>query len=184
MLSNALMENNRVLQGALYDKDFENYKEKFNIFKYLKKGDKIGKYNNGEYYTVEPGYTQQLWRWYYNENRTNTLSYLDSDFSSFAKLLDKVSLSNNICSKISYSNICLRLINFIDEIMPGLYNLKQTYLDTKELVAKIDSIILILLDFKEKRRKQNEEEKEKKKRKQVLVHSFDDLDLSYLNTVV
>ena len=184
MLSTALMESNRVLQGALYDKDFENYKQKFNIFKDLKKGEKIGKYKNGEYYTVAIGYTQQLWRWYYNENRMNTLNYLDSDFSNFAKLLDKVSLSNNCNSKISYTNICLKLISFIDEIMPGLYNLKQTYLHTKNLVAKIDSIILILLDFKEKIRKEREIKKKKKKRKEMLVHSFDDLDLNYLNTVV
>ena len=96
MLSNALIESNRVLQGAIYNKDVEFYKNKFNIFKELKKGEKIGKYKNGSYYTVSPGYTQQLWRWYYNENRTNTLTYLDEDFTEFAKLLDKITLSNNI----------------------------------------------------------------------------------------
>ena len=36
----------------------------------------------------------------------------------------------------------------IDEIMPGLYSLKKTYPDTKEMIAKVDSIILTLIDFK------------------------------------
>ena len=39
---------------------------------------------------------------------------------------------------------------FIDEITPGLYSLKKTYPDTKEMVAKVDSIILCLCDFKDK----------------------------------
>ncbi len=162
MLSNALAESNRVLQGAIYNKDIEFYKNKFSIFKDLKKCYKIGKYKNGEYYSVEPGYTQQLWRWYYNESRTNTLFYLDRDFTEFAKLLDKISLSNTCNTQISYSNICLKVIALIDEIMPGLYNLKQTYSNTVNLVAKIDSIILILLDFKEKVRNQKKKSKKKK----------------------
>ena len=185
MLSNALLESNRVLQGAIYNKDVEEYEKKFSLFKNLQKGEKIGKYNNGEYYVVQPGYTQLFWRWYYNENRMNTLSYLDTDFADFSKLLDNISLSNKyITTNISYSNICLKVINFIDQITPGLYNLKQTYSGTSILVKKIDSIILKLIQFKETVRNNEKKKKEKKKKKAVLVHSFDDLDLNYLNTVV
>ena len=36
--------------------------------------------------------------------------------------------------------------------MPGLYNLKKTYPTEVELVAKIDSIIVTLIDFKDKTR--------------------------------
>jgi hypothetical protein len=183
MFSNALMESNRVLQGAIYNKEVEIHKKKFEIFITLQKDEKIGKYKNGEYYIVQPGYTQQLWRWYYNENRSKTLKYLDEDFTKFAQLLDKICLSNTyINTNISYTNICLKVIVFVDKIMPGLYNLKQTYLDTVGLVSKIDSIILILLDFKEKIRK--EKRKKKSKEKGTLVHSFDDLDLNYLSTIV
>jgi hypothetical protein len=39
---------------------------------------------------------------------------------------------------------------FIDEIMPGLYSLKKTYPECKEMIAKVDSIILCLCDFKDK----------------------------------
>jgi hypothetical protein len=44
------------------------------------------------------------------------------------------------------------LTKFVDNIMPGLYNLKKTYPTEKELVAKIDSIIVTLIDFKDKTR--------------------------------
>ena len=39
---------------------------------------------------------------------------------------------------------------FVDEILPGLYSLKKTYPETIEIVAKVDSIILTLIDFKDK----------------------------------
>ena len=39
---------------------------------------------------------------------------------------------------------------FIDDILPGLYSLKNTYPCTKEIIAKVDSIILTLIDFKNK----------------------------------
>ena len=39
---------------------------------------------------------------------------------------------------------------FIDSILPGLYSLKKTYPGTKEIIAKVDSIILTLIDFKDK----------------------------------
>jgi len=48
MLSNALLESNRVLQGAIYNKDVDMFEKKFSIFKDLKVGEKIGKYKNGE----------------------------------------------------------------------------------------------------------------------------------------
>jgi hypothetical protein len=180
MLSNALLESNRVLQGAIYNKDVDMFEKKFSIFKDLKVGEKIGKYKNGEYYTVSTGWFQQGWRWYYNENRANTLNYLDKEFGKFTDLLDKISIANSYGnSKISYSNICLRVVSFIDVITPFLFNLKKTYLDTRILVDKIDSIILELINFKEKIRNSKV-----KKKKNVLVHSFDDLDLNYLSTIV
>ena len=43
-----------------------------------------------------------------------------------------------------------RKSEFIDSILPGLYSLKKTYPETKEMIAKVDSIILTLIDFKDK----------------------------------
>ena len=46
-----------------------------------------------------------------------------------------------------------RITEFIDSIMPGLYNLKKTYPQKSNIVAKIDSIIVTLIDFKDSTRR-------------------------------
>ena len=50
----------------------------------------------------------------------------------------------------NYVKITIDTRKFINEILPGLNNLKKTYKDCVEMVAKVDSIILTLLDFKER----------------------------------
>ena len=50
----------------------------------------------------------------------------------------------------NYVKITKDTRDFINKILPGLNNLKKTYNDCVEMVAKVDSIILTLLDFKEK----------------------------------
>ena len=50
----------------------------------------------------------------------------------------------------AYEKLTHDTIDFINRIILGLYNLKKTYDDYNQLVCKIDSIILILIDFKDK----------------------------------
>lgn len=130
------------------NKEIKKFMMKLNILKNIKIGDKIGKYKTGDYYIVEAGYTQRFWRLWYSENRENTWSYLDTDFNEFVKYLDRLLLKINL--NRFYKKCILNLLTFINDIIQGLYNLKQTYADTKKMVSKVDSIILILLDFKEK----------------------------------
>ena len=86
----------------------------------------------------------------------NSIKILSSNFVSRTYFLAsiKVALLSTLRS-IEFSNVAI-LINdltkFIDNIMPGLYNLKKTYPTEVELVAKIDSIIVTLIDFKDKTR--------------------------------
>jgi hypothetical protein len=130
---------------------FNEQKNKLKIFLNLEEKCKIGKYNSGEYYIVYPNMLQQYWRWLYNENRNNTFDYLDEDFTKFCKILD--SLSNELQHNNHYNTILIIVndaVKFIDDILPGLYSLKQTYSDTPKLIAKVDSIILVLIDFKDK----------------------------------
>ena len=71
-------------------------------------------------------------------------------FTEFTKLLD-------LCkSALEYNNNDFKLVNvnnnlekFIDSIIPGLDNLKKTYSDDKKIVAKITSVILTFIDYKE-----------------------------------
>lgn len=124
-------------------------KSKLGVFKNIQENCKIGKYNNEDYYIVQPGYLQKFWRYWYSEDRNKTWEYLDSDFTIFARLLDQITykLSNNDFN--TYKKYAVEIVSFIDDILPGLYNLKQTYKETVKIVAKVDSIILTLIDFKE-----------------------------------
>ena len=64
------------------------------------------------------------------------MKFLDTFIDFYSKNNDNlIFLKNNICI-------------FIDDIIQGLYNLKQTYTGFKEMESKIDSIILTMLDFK------------------------------------
>ena len=170
-------------------KEFEVYKDDLSIFTELKVGEKLGKEkitnekitnekvtsenkdnkedsNNLEilekkYYKQEPYSGMWITRWWYSEGREKTVAYLDEDFTKFMKYLDKI-LSNIDCDP---TGLYVRLVNeirdFINLIIQGLYNLKKTYPEFVKMVAKVDSIILTLLDFKEKtdsyleRKKQN-----------------------------
>lgn len=134
--------------------EFNEIKIKFKIFEYLKEYEKIGKSENENeqetYYIFENRFTQYLERWWYNENREKTFQYLDTDFIYFMGFLDRVLDYLNRDLYGIYLKLSKDVAYFIDQIIPGLYNLKQTYKDEQKIVAKVDSIILTFLDFKEK----------------------------------
>lgn len=166
--------------------EFEIYKKELAIFTELKVGEKLGKevvinekissetdidlnenvketdkIEKKIYYKQEPYTGMWISRWWYSEGREKTIEYLDEDFTKFMKYLDKI-LSNIDCDPTGLYVILVNNIReFINLIIQGLYNLKKTYPEFVKMVAKVDSIILTLLDFKEKtdgyleRKKQN-----------------------------
>jgi len=79
-----------------------------------------------------------------------TSKQLDKNFLKFMIYLDRIIDNLNT----DQSGVFVLLVNnireFINSIIPGLYNLKRTYSEYVKMVAKVDSIILTLLDFKEK----------------------------------
>ena len=84
------------------------------------------------------------------EGRQKTIDYLEEDFSNFMRFLDDLLKNLEVDPFCQYAKMAKDVRKFIDEITPGLYSLKKTYPDTKEMVAKVDSIILCLCDFKDK----------------------------------
>ena len=133
--------------------DFKNNKVTLNIFKELKVGEKLGKQEkNGkkEYYKVIQYAGMFISRWYYGEGRMRTIEYLDNDFSIFMQYLDELIKHLEIDPFCFYVNLSKDTKTFVDEILPGLYSLKKTYPECKKMVAKVDSIILTLIDFKDK----------------------------------
>ena len=103
-----------------------------------------------KYYKQIPYSGLWLSRWWYSEGRDKTIEYLDEDFLKFMNYLDRIIDNLNT----DQSGVFVLLVNnireFINSIIPGLYNLKRTYSEYVKMVAKVDSIILTLLDFKEK----------------------------------
>lgn len=131
-------------------KKTEKQMEKFNYFKKhlgiittINVGDKLGKYNN-TYYIDGAGITQKARRWWYSQDRKKTFNNLNKDFVEFTDYLDNI-LSETYNNKKIIDDIVL----FINDLMVGLYNLKTTYPDYKNIKCKIDSIIMIFIDFKE-----------------------------------
>jgi hypothetical protein len=136
---------------------FEELKVTLNIYLELKDGEKIGKNKDNKYYKFSNSYAQVGFRWLYAENREKTVSYLDEDLGEYINFLDR------LISKIEddilgvYKNFGTKVKGYNTELIQGLYVLKETYnnqtltvSDKTKIVAKIDSIILTLIDFKDK----------------------------------
>ena len=121
--------------------DFEKMKKTLEIFIVLKKGDKLMK-DGDQLYSEPAGFFQSFKRWWYDENQEKTIEYLDEYFKKFMEFLDRV-----LNKRIRY-DFKKEICDFINLIIPGLYSLKLTYTDSKELCCKVDSIILTMLDFK------------------------------------
>ena len=133
---------------------FNYHKKNFFVFKNLNEGEKLGKQINkngdSEYYKVSHYTGIQISRWWYGEGRIKTVEYLDNDFSEFMKFLDELVNNLEVDPFCKYAKMAKDVRMFIDSILTGLHSLKKTYPNTEKMKAKVDSIILTLLDFKEK----------------------------------
>ena len=131
----------------------EKHKKTLEIFRNLKQNEKLGKQKDVsgvmQYYKVGEYRGMFISRWYYGEGRYKTIEYLDVDFSEFMKYLDELLKNLEVDPYCYYMKLGKQTKEFIDEILPGLYSLKKTYHTCKEMVAKVDSIILTLIDFKD-----------------------------------
>lgn len=134
------------------EKEFEEKKELLSIFKTMKNGDKIMKLqdaSNNSYYIVEGTDWQRTKRWWAGEDRNKTITYLEEEFKNFAAYLDKVLYNMKEYNLLKYYTLALDVSRFINEILPGLYSLKETYMDFEEMKLKVDSIITTLIDYKD-----------------------------------
>ena len=140
MISSILNDSFKMKKKKVMD-EFIKFKNTLEIITTIKVGDKLSKLNNN-YYIDESGMTQRLRRWWYSQNRKKTFADLTKDFMNFTDFLD------NLLTDSESSIIINKIILFINDLMIGLYNLKITYPDYKNIRCKIDSIIMTLIDFK------------------------------------
>lgn len=129
------------------NKDIYGFIEKFKILTHVEKGDKVGRHDD-KYYIEQCGNLQKFKRWWNNENRNKTFSYLNEDFTEFFKLCSKIPTQKENMFDLK-GDLCL----LITGLIPGLYNLKKSYeiqtdVDGDKLRCKIDSIILTFIDLK------------------------------------
>ena len=131
------------------EKLYDMYKNKFEEIGKLQDGDKLARDASGIYYRhVKGEYFVQLRRWWTNQGRAHTFSHLDEDFTEFMKYLDTILRNLEITYEVRYRELAKKLKDLANSLMTGLYTLKNTYPSEKELICKIDSIILSLIDFK------------------------------------
>ena len=136
---------------------FDEQKTKLNTFLELQEGEKIGKDSEGKYYKFSNGYSQLAFRYWYGENREKTISYLDEDLGENINFLDRLmgKIEGDVLSV--YKNFGKKVQEYNSGLIKGLYTLKKTYEeqrfttgDKTQITAKIDSIIMTLIDFKDK----------------------------------
>lgn len=153
MIRNMLNNNKNDFPLEL-KKKFYKIRMRVNPILNLKKGEKLGKNDKGEYEIFTNGYFQQTVRWWYSQNRGKTVGYLDEDFTNYMKFLDELCyyLSKDVLGV--YANFSEQVKEYNRDMIRALYVLKETYRccvgDAKDIIAKIDSIILTLIDFKDK----------------------------------
>ena len=151
----ATLKNNTIISVPTRLKEsLEQNKKTLDIFRDLKENEKLGKQKDKDgdlqYYKVAIYTGMFISRWVYREGRFQTVEYLDKDFSKFMEYLDELLKHLEVDPFCAYIKLAKDTREFIDDITPGLYSLKKTYPECKEMVAKVDSIILTLIDFKDK----------------------------------
>jgi hypothetical protein len=141
-----------VQPNKIFIEKYEKYSTLFSPLAEIEECDKLGKHDD-KYYIQKNGYSQKLFRWWWNEDRTKTFANIDIDFIEFFKFCDELKTDKHK-GWTNNSIVCNGMIELVNKIIPGLYNLKKTYngcieeSEGNKLCIKIDSIIFTLIDFK------------------------------------
>jgi hypothetical protein len=114
----------------------------------IKVGDKLSKSKN-IYYIQSFGYFQRVQRLWSGDNRIKTFDDLNADFSIFLKYCEELKTDKQ-ANPFNNGPLYAKAVGLVNNIIPGLYNLKKTYENGggEKICCKIDSIIFTLIDFK------------------------------------
>ncbi len=140
-----------------HEKEFNEIKDTLLIIGELKIRDKLAYSQDGVFYIDKYEWGQYLRRVLFNQSRQKTENYLNEEFTRLIRYFDKylvfLASTPSFIIKVldkRYEKLTEEICTFINEMIPGLYNLKKTYPDFKKLTCRIDSIIMTLVDFKDK----------------------------------
>ena len=104
--------------------------------------------------------------------KKKTYEHLDIYFTEFLKLLDKQLAYIRRKKESDIVILGKRTTLFINSIIPGIHTLKSTYPNYEDLRAKIDSIILVLLDFNNEFRQESYGAEKRWRSKALICRSY------------
>jgi hypothetical protein len=140
-------DSNKYLEDL--EKQFQDFKTTLECIGDISPGDKLARSDDAKYYIhAKSMMFNGVRRWWNNQSRERIVDFLKEDFECFMKFLDnflrKFRLSYTNKEYVLSDNILL----FVNKIMFGLYNLKETYPNERKMICQVDSIILTFIDFK------------------------------------
>ena len=139
---------------------FKTHQDTLIIISSIEEGDKLSKEPSGGFYISKSSWFQKVSRYWYSQNRENTAKDLEGAFSDFLTLLTDIRDNRITSMSGEYGKFVEEVALFVKGTIQGLYNLKTTYKGkeeneeeqddaTKKIIARIDSIILSLIDFRD-----------------------------------
>jgi hypothetical protein len=102
-----------------------------------------------EIYINKPTYYTSVYRWYYNQNREQTLFYIATIKQNYAKFLDDIyyGCSTSYMYK-KFNEIAENTLVFNEKLSNGFSNLRETYLYDGKIVDVLNKFINIMREFK------------------------------------
>jgi hypothetical protein len=124
------------------------FSRQFRALNILQVGEKLWIEDYTLHMMINTPYLQGIVRWFYNQNRDQLYLYIDSQFTAYMRLLDQILTFYN---KDPLNEVYAKMVNknneLLEGIVPGLHNLRLTYVDSKKIHNKIYSIIITLKDY-------------------------------------
>lgn len=121
-------------------KTLDEFKNKFKNFIDISLNDKIYFDDNNIIQIDKSSYIQSFKRWYYSNNRNNTINKVIEDIEEifiFKNMIQEIILQNYIHLKLDLICLIFEINNLLKNINESLHILSQTYKDDYTILSKI-----------------------------------------------
>lgn len=131
------------------EKQFTGFKNRLQCIGNITCGDKLSRGSDKLYYIhTKDMMFNGVRRWWTSQSRDKIVEYLKEDFESFMNFLDGLLRLLQLTYSSRVFDLSENILELVNRIIFGLYNLKETYPGEKKVICQVDSIILTLIDFK------------------------------------
>lgn len=144
-----LLDNNKDMNNITFDyksinDTLEKFKNQFNNFFDLSYNDKISFDSSNIIHIDKYDYTQFMKRWYYSNNRHNTIKNLEEciqELFTFNKMLKYCKVYDYNTSSLILSNIINEYCKIMKKIKNSLIILQRTYEQDEDIVNRIYNLM-------------------------------------------